>query len=50
MKEEIKVRTSKDMQTYEYCLKSMGFKKTHDCMWVIIYEKNDMEVVLIREY
>lgn len=49
-KMEFKAMDEKEMWAYERELKNNGFKKTSDCMWVKIYEKENMQAVLPREY
>ena len=51
MKEEIKVYNEKEEKTVIQGLKIDGYKKTHDCMWVKIYEKpNGDTITVTREY
>ncbi len=50
MKIEFKAMSEKEGWAYERELKSNGFRKTADCMWVKIYEKENVQVVLQREY
>lgn len=47
---EFKVMSEKESRAYERELKNNGFRKTADCMWVKIYEKENLQVVLSREY
>lgn len=47
---EFKAMNEKEMRAYEREFKNNGFKKTSDCMWVKIYEKENMQAVLSREY
>lgn len=47
---EFKAMNKKEEQAYERELKDNGFRKTADCMWVKIYEKENIQVVLSREY
>ena len=39
-----------DMKEEEENLKRYGYVKTSDCMWTKIYKKNNVTVVLNREY
>ena len=42
--------TQKDQVEYEKKIKSEGYLKISDCMWVKVYRKGYEEVVLCREY
>lgn len=46
------IRTHSETEEREIMkkLKVTGYQKTHDCMWVMIFEKGDLEIVLIRAY
>lgn len=50
MKIEFKAMNKKEEQAYEKEIKGNGFRKTADCMWGKIYEKENAQVVLSREY
>lgn len=50
MKIEFNAMNEKEERAYERELKGNGFRKTADCMWVKIYEKENVQVVLSREY
>ncbi len=47
---EFKTMSEKEERAYEKELKNNGFKKTADCMWAKIYEKENIQFVLTREY
>ncbi len=46
----LKIYTEKDMSYNISQLKRYGYKKTHDCMWALIFEKDNSIVTLQREY
>lgn len=50
----INTYSEQEERDYMKFLKTMGFKKTHDCMWVMIFEKTELditiEIVISREY
>jgi hypothetical protein len=52
MKNEVtlKIHTEQDMKYHQKNLKDYGYNKTHDCMWVQIYEKGNSVVTLCREF
>lgn len=47
---KIEVNTENEMKGIEWKLRVTGYTKTNDCMWVKIYQKRNMEIVLTREY
>jgi hypothetical protein len=50
MRKEMNCYEEKEMQQLERGLKRDGFRKTADCMWAKIYEKDNEMVVLTREW
>lgn len=50
MKITLIANSADEMRIFEVGLKSQGFIKTSDCMWVKIYTKNNVEYVISREY
>ena len=44
------IYTESDMKYNVSQLKRYGYHKTHDCMWVTIWEKENSVVTLKREY
>ena len=50
MKLEFKAMSEKEGRVYERELKNNGFRKASDCMWVKIYEKENLQVSVLREY
>ena len=47
---ELNAYTAQEMREIESKLKNTGYKKTADCMWVKIYVKGNLEVVISREW
>lgn len=50
MEKIIRINSKEEMRDMEYKLKLKGYSKTHDCMWIKIYEKGDNVYSLSREY
>lgn len=46
----IECYTQEQMKLEERNLKSCGYRKTNDCMWVKIYVLGELEVVLSRQF
>ena len=49
-KVELRCYDEKEMDYHKSQLKRYGYSKTNDCMWVVIYKKDNSEVTLIREF
>ena len=47
---DIRTYSEKEEREIISKLEVTGYRKTHDCVWVMIIEKGDLEIVLIREY
>lgn len=42
--------TEEEMRYHKSQMKRYGYTKIADCMWTLIYEKDDNKVILNREY
>ena len=49
-KVEIKCYTEEEMRYHTSQLKRYGYTKVADCMWTLIFEKDNNTVILNREY
>ena len=49
MKREVTFNTNEQGWFIEDILKEAGYMKTDDCYWCLIFEKDDNEVILVRE-
>ena len=46
----MKANNENEMRFFENGLKNQGFTKVSDCMWAKVYEKENMQYVIEREY
>jgi len=47
---DVNAYSKEEQREIEAKLKMTGYKKTADCMWVKIYTKGNLEIVVCREW